>query len=427
MDSPSRTPPFRKIVSPPAAKHIHRPKTPSGCRVSRCAVDRLPSRQTGARGQCPSSNEAGPARGSRSARATWAAAGPERCPGEGQGGSAPRRAAPGFNPRGGQPPARCRTIAGVERPRSSIVRSPCESEEGSPWQADPSIPRDGSAITVEWIQSALAAGGHPLAQHLEGVRTEEIGVGAGVLGQVVRCHLGWKNGPRRRERGAAGFGGKVSAPCPRPSSSSCRARPPRTGECRNVSPSTAASATSTGCSGHGFPLRTSKLFLRPLRTAESPIRPDAGGSGGPWESSTRSRVPPPPRPGGRSELWHACTVRSGTEPTSRPLAAVYDATNPKFRPVVQTVYLANLVRTLGHFGAAFSSTTRQLAQAFGMSVIDHMATLAACPQTFTHGDYRLDNLFLRRRWQRRRGQSSTGKSAARTVASTTSPTFSSAT
>ncbi len=77
-----------------------------------------------------------------------------------------------------------------------------------------------------------------------------------------------------------------------------------------------------------------------------------------------------------------------------PVSATYDATNPKLRPVVQLVYLANLARTLKYFGHAFSEGTRHLAEAFGLSVVDHMTTLGAGPRTFTHGDYRLDNLFF---------------------------------
>ena len=61
---------------------------------------------------------------------------------------------------------------------------------------------------------------------------------------------------------------------------------------------------------------------------------------------------------------------------------------------MQVVYLANLVRTLKYFGNAFSSTTRQLAETIGLGVADHMAALRAGPRTFTHGDYRLDNLFF---------------------------------
>lgn len=35
-----------------------------------------------------------------------------------------------------------------------------------------------------------------------------------------------------------------------------------------------------------------------------------------------------------------------------------------------------------------------MAETFGFGVTDHMAALAAGPRTFTHGDYRLDNLFF---------------------------------
>lgn len=301
--------------------------------------------------------------------------------------------------------------------------------------ADPSIPRDGSAITVEWIQSALAAGGHPLARHLEGVRTEEIGVGAGVLGQVVRCHLGWNKSERERKRPGAigpcevGVAGPETTPAPseakrragsgalswkadqgggsegRPVSRAGDGAMPETVILKLPSPNAKNRRVAKRLAlyrreydfyrllGSRVPLRTSKLFyghFEPRSHRFVLVLEDLGDMG--VVDQVAGATPAQARRAIRTLAgMHGAFWDRTDEP---PLAAVYDATNPKFRPVVQTVYLANLVRTLEHFGAAFSSTTRRLAESFGTSVIDHMATLAACPQTFTHGDYRLDNLFF---------------------------------
>ena len=62
--------------------------------------------------------------------------------------------------------------------------------------------------------------------------------------------------------------------------------------------------------------------------------------------------------------------------------------------MVQCIYLAFLVPTLEHFGRLFSGEMRELAEAYGSRVADHIADLAAAPQTFGHGDFRLDNMFF---------------------------------
>ena len=68
--------------------------------------------------------------------------------------------------------------------------------------------------------------------------------------------------------------------------------------------------------------------------------------------------------------------------------------SPKYRPLVQIVYLVNLLSTIHRFGGVFSKETQRLAEAYGPRVAEHMGILAAGPMTFTHGDFRLDNMFF---------------------------------
>ena len=60
----------------------------------------------------------------------------------------------------------------------------------------------------------------------------------------------------------------------------------------------------------------------------------------------------------------------------------------------QLIYLGCLPPCLERFGNLFSDRTRRLAEAFGPRVVDHMRELAAAPQTLTHGDFRLENMFF---------------------------------
>ncbi|MDE0177763.1 MAG: phosphotransferase [Gammaproteobacteria bacterium] len=258
--------------------------------------------------------------------------------------------------------------------------------------ADLTIPRDGSAITVEWVRSVLADGGHPLPQHVKSVRVEEIGVGAGVLGQVMRCHLQWDNDQRACREGQ---------PVPRERDSG---RPPTlivklpsvSAKNRRVSKRLALYWREYDFYRRlrsRVPLRTPGLYhaqFEPVSHRFVLVLEDLGGMG--VVDQVAGATPAQARQATRALARMHGAFWNRTHES--PLAAAYDSTNPKLRPIVQTVYLASLVRTLEHFGDFFSNTTRQLAEAFGIDLTYHAATLAACPQTFTHGDYRLDNLFF---------------------------------
>ena len=60
----------------------------------------------------------------------------------------------------------------------------------------------------------------------------------------------------------------------------------------------------------------------------------------------------------------------------------------------QLIYLICLAPCLKRFGRLFAGRMRNLAEAFGPRVIDHMHRLESGPQTLTHGDFRLDNMFF---------------------------------
>lgn len=241
----------------------------------------------------------------------------------------------------------------------------------------PPIPADGSSIDLEWICRALVAGGGRLAPPT-GIRVEEVGVGAGVMGQVMRCHLDYAEA---NDRASASIIVKLP---------SVNAKNRRMGKrlalyrreydfYRSLAPR--------------FPVATPRLlygdfepkshrFVLVLEDIRGMTVVDqiAGASPAQAKQAIRALA--------RMHGVHWNRIHEA------PVSGSYDSNNPRLRPVVQAVYLANLVRTLKHFGDAFSSTTRQLAEAFGFGIVDHMAAVGAGPQTFTHGDYRLDNLFF---------------------------------
>ena len=256
---------------------------------------------------------------------------------------------------------------------------------------DLTIPPDGSAITLEWVRSVLASGGHHLPQGLRGVHIEEIGVGAGILGQVMRCHLQWDNDQGGRDRQPTSRDGDLASP-----QTLIVKLPSANAKNRRMSKRLALYRREYDFYrylGSRSPLRIPVLyhaqfepgshrFVLVLEDLAGMQVVDQIAGAAPAQASRAIRA---------LARLHGTFWNRTHEP---PLATAYDSTNPRLRPIVQTVYLASLVRTLEHFGDFFSSTTRQLAEAFGMNLTYIAAMLAACPQTFTHGDYRLGNLFF---------------------------------
>ena len=66
----------------------------------------------------------------------------------------------------------------------------------------------------------------------------------------------------------------------------------------------------------------------------------------------------------------------------------------KYRRLTQLGYLLNLAPTLDRFGSLFNAETRRLAEVYGTRIPEHLAQMSEAPMTFTHGDFRVDNLFF---------------------------------
>ena len=241
---------------------------------------------------------------------------------------------------------------------------------------EPPIPQDGNSISLDWVRRVLAAGGG--LPPPSGIRVEEVGVGSGVMGQVVRCHLDYAE-----PNDAAPASVIVKLP-------SVNAKSRRLGKrlelyrreydfYHSLAPSIPV-ATPRLLYGDFEP--KSHRFVLVLEDIRGMAVADQIAGASPAQAKRAIRV--------LARLHGAHWNRIHEAPVS----GSYDSNDPKLSPVVQVVYLANLVRTLSHFGDAFSSTTRPLAEAIGFGLVDHMAALRAGPRTFTHGDYRLDNLFF---------------------------------
>ena len=240
----------------------------------------------------------------------------------------------------------------------------------------PPIPQDGNSLDLDWVRRALAAGGGFAPP--SGIRVEEVGVGSGVMGQVMRCHLDYAE---------ANTAAPASIIVKLPSANAKNRRLGKRLALYRREYDFYRSLASR------IPVSTPKLlygdfepkshrFVLVLEDIRGMAVVDQIAGASPDQAKQAIRA---------LARLHAAHWNRTHE---APVSGSYDSNNPKLSPVVQVVYLANLVRTLKHFGDAFSSTTRPLAEAFGLGVVDHMTALGAGPRTFTHGDYRLDNLFF---------------------------------
>lgn len=259
--------------------------------------------------------------------------------------------------------------------------------------AHPTIPDSGDAITVEWMRQALTAGGALDVPPIKGVVVEPIGIGLGLLADILRCHLTYDDG-------AGGYVGGVTPgvdrPTPQAPASVVVKLPGSEQKSRQLSKRFSLYKREYDYYRRlapSVPLRTPTLLygdyeprsdrfvlvledLHAMATADQIIGATAGQAkhairgiatlhGHYW-----NRIDQPALSGFRNEL------------------------SPKYRPLVQIVYLADLLRTVNRFDEVFSDETRRIAEAYGPHVAEHMGVLAAGPMTFTHGDFRLDNMFF---------------------------------
>ncbi len=252
----------------------------------------------------------------------------------------------------------------------------------------PAIPGGGDAITADWMQQALSAGGALDVPPIKSVEAETIGTGLGLLADLFRCRLTYGDAVGESQGDAPGRPEPpgtvvVKLPSSEPKSRRlCKRFYLYKRECdyyRSLAPNVPL-RTPTLLYGDYEP-RTDRFVLvledlRAMATADQIVGASAEQAKRAIRGIARlhghywNKVDQPELSGARQEL------------------------SPQYRPLVQIVYLSNLLPTLRHFGGIFSAEMRRFAEAYGPHVAEHMGILAAGPLTFCHGDYRLDNMFF---------------------------------
>lgn len=245
-------------------------------------------------------------------------------------------------------------------------------------KANLAIPESNDDITVSWMQQALTAGVASAIPAVKDVVVEDIGAGVGMLGEVLRCHLTYEDGTAVAPETVI-----VKLPSSQPKN-------------RRMSKRLSLYKREYDYYRHlapNAPIRSSKLLYGDFEDGSQRfvlVLEDLRGMET-TDELTGASAEQAKRAIRAVARLHGHFWNKVDRP---PLSGLHDSTNPKNRLLVQSVYLAHLVPTLKHFGRIFSDEMRQLAEAYGSRVADHMSDLAVSPKTFIHGDFRLDNMFF---------------------------------
>ena len=241
------------------------------------------------------------------------------------------------------------------------------------------IPERGSALTADWMQQALRAGigAGPVIKDMS---VEDIGAGSGALGEILRCTLNY-------EGDGTGTPGSVVVKLRSSDQKSIRIAKllnmyKREYNCfRRLAPDMPIRLPALLYgdweeASHRFVLIFEDLREREMETMDQISGADA--------AQARRAIR------GVAELHGQFWNKLDRPPVSNFLASVGSGK----RWVSQLLYLTCLAPCLRRFGSLFSNKMRRLAEAYGPRLVVHMDELDSGPQTLTHGDFRLANMFF---------------------------------
>ena len=242
----------------------------------------------------------------------------------------------------------------------------------------PALCDDPAAIDADWMQRALAAGGASACPAIGDVVVEDLGSATNAFGRLLRCHL-------TVDGGLAADPATVIVKLPTADRRAFRFAKwlsMHEREClyyRRVARHARIRSPALLYGDFDEDTHRFVLVLEDLRDLEVPVQA-AGVSAGRARLAVReiARL--------HGQFWGAvdCPALSGCS----------DVLAPKFRRFMQIACLLCLPVVLERFGDSFSPQTRRLAEALGPRITAHLASVAAGPRTFIHGDYRGENLFF---------------------------------
>ena len=242
----------------------------------------------------------------------------------------------------------------------------------------PAIPENGKAVDADWMRRALSVGGTVDLPAIRNVVVENIGAGSGALGEILRCTITYLDAAAQGPRSVV----VKLAGSDRKSLRIARVFSMYKRECgcfRLLAPTMRIGLPRLFHGDFDDASHRFVLVLEDLRGMES-VDQIAGADA----ERTRRAIR------GAAELHGQFWNRLDRPPLSDFFASV-----GRQKPwLSQLVYLICLAPCLERFGSLFSDRMRTLAVTFGPAVAAHLRNLATGPQTLTHGDFRLDNMFF---------------------------------
>jgi aminoglycoside/choline kinase family phosphotransferase len=242
----------------------------------------------------------------------------------------------------------------------------------------PTMPEPEHGITAAWMQQALAAGGNSEFPAIKDILLEDIGAGVGLVGTILRCHLTYND---------ADANGPASVIVKLPSTHqetlqtarSLRLYQREYAFYRRLAPHVPMRAPALLYGDFDDESHRFVLLLEDLRHMTTADQIDGASA-----TQAKTAIRAAARLHGR--YWN--------QEDRPPLSGFRDSANPAPHSLVQAVYQASLAPALERFGQLFTDPMRQLAEELGSGMTEYMEAVAAGPMTFTHGDFRLDNMFF---------------------------------
>lgn len=241
----------------------------------------------------------------------------------------------------------------------------------------PAIPTTADDITAPWLQQALTHGGATAFPSIAEMAVENIGAGVGLVGTILRCRLSW--------RGDTAMPDSVIVKL-----HSSRAETVETARRLRLYAREYAFYRDMA---HNAPLRSPMLLYADFDEREHRfvlVLQDLIGM------TTVDQVQGASAPQAKTAVRELARMHGAywNRVDQPPVAGFNEAANRERLRLVQQVYQASLPAAFERLGNLFPHPMRRLAEAYGLGLVPHTDAVAAGPLTFSHGDFRVDNMFF---------------------------------
>lgn len=241
----------------------------------------------------------------------------------------------------------------------------------------PPIPNSENDLSAGWLHQVMRAGGNAAFPAIRDVAVEQIGVGVGMVGTILRCRLTYFNSDA----------GPESLIVKLPSSH------PPTLQAAQTLQLYRREYDYYRRLAHHVPIRSPALRYSDFDASDHRfvlVLEDLGAM------STIDQVDGASPEQAKTAILAIARMHGHYwDQVNRPPVSLFnDPANSRRPKLTQSIYQTSLPVALQRFGSHFTDSMRRLAEQYGQRLAEHRATVASGPQTFTHGDYRLDNMLF---------------------------------